>query len=348
MDHLLHVNDLHVSFDTDEGEVQAVRGVSFHLDKGETLAIVGESGSGKSVMTKALLRLLPAPPAKFKQGSVLFKGKNLLAESERGMRKIRGREIAMIFQDPMTSLNPTMTIKKQVMEGIVKQNKKNKRRANFEVISLLERVGISNAKAINNHYPHQLSGGMRQRVAIAIALVLNPQVIIADEPTTALDPTVQAQILDLLKTIQKTDGTAFIFITHDLGVVANIADRVAVMYAGKIVEIGTAGDIFYNPQHPYTWALLSSLPSSERKGDELPTISGRPPNMVNPPQGDAFFARNPYALEIDRHLEPPLFQLSDTHFAATWLLHENASIVRPRKHVKMGESSNVKRSVGTD
>jgi oligopeptide transport system ATP-binding protein len=334
MEKVLEVKDLHISFDIHAGEVQAVRGVSFDLYKGETLAIVGESGCGKSVTSKALMRLLPTPPSRIKQGEILFEGKDLTKLSEKEMQEIRGAKISMIFQDPMTSLNPTMTIGKQIMEVLLKHQKLSKNEARNRAIELLQLVGIKNPELRIKQYPHQFSGGMRQRVVIAMALACNPKVLIADEPTTALDVTIQAQILELMKDIQKKMGMSIIFITHDLGVVANVADRVAVMYAGKVVEIGTVDEIFYNPKHPYTWGLLASMPSLDHKDEELYSIPGTPPDLLNPPKGDAFAPRNPYALKIDYELEPPMFKVSDTHYAATWLLHENAPKVEPPKVVQ--------------
>ncbi len=334
MEKILEVNDLHVSFDTFAGEVKAVRGVNFHLNKGETLAIVGESGSGKSVTSKAVMRLIPNPPGRIKQGEIKFGDRDLAQLSEREMQKLRGSEISMIFQDPMTSLNPTMTIGKQIMEGLVKHQNMSKSEAKERAIELLKLVGIPNAEGRINEFPHQFSGGMRQRVVIAIALACNPRVLIADEPTTALDVTIQAQILELLNDLQEKMGTSIIFITHDLGVVANIADRVAVMYAGKIVETGTVDEIFYNPQHPYTWGLLGSMPSLDSSDEELIAIPGSPPDLLDPPKGDAFAPRNPYAMKIDTEMEPPLFKVSDTHYAATWLLHEKAPKVEPPAAIK--------------
>jgi oligopeptide transport system ATP-binding protein len=334
MEKILEVNDLHVSFDTFAGEVQAVRGVNFHLNKGETLAIVGESGSGKSVTSKAVMRLIPNPPGRIKEGAIKFGGRDLAQLPEKEMQKIRGSEISMIFQDPMTSLNPTMTIGKQIMEGLVKHQNMSKSEAKERAIELLKLVGIPNAEGRVNEFPHQFSGGMRQRVVIAIALACNPRVLIADEPTTALDVTIQAQILELLNDLQEKMGTSIIFITHDLGVVANIADRVAVMYAGKIVETGTVDEIFYNPQHPYTWGLLGSMPSLDSTDEELIAIPGSPPDLLDPPKGDAFAPRNPYAMKIDTEMEPPLFKISDTHYAATWLLHEKAPKVEPPGAIK--------------
>ncbi|MGC8230092.1 dipeptide ABC transporter ATP-binding protein [Pseudobacillus badius] len=328
MERVLEVKDLHVSFNTYAGEVKAVRGVSFHLNKGETLAIVGESGSGKSVTSKSLLRLIPHPPGKITKGEILFEGKDLAALSEKQMQSIRGADISMIFQDPMTSLNPTMTIGKQIMESVIKHQKGTKQEAKERTLELLELVGIHHPEKRFDQYPHQFSGGMRQRVVIAMAISCNPKVLIADEPTTALDVTIQAQILELLKSLQKQLGMAIIFITHDLGVVANIADRVAVMYAGKIIEVGKAHEVFYEPQHPYTWGLLGAMPDIHRQEEELVTIPGAPPHLAAPPAGDAFAARNPNAMEIDFLLEPPMFKVSDTHYAATWLLHEKARKMR--------------------
>src|SRR5699024_2694106 len=323
MSQLLKVNDLAVSFNTYNGEVQAVRGVSFTVHKGETLAIVGESGSGKSVTTKALMRLLPKRTSVIKRGEILFEGEDLVRKSSKEMQKIRGQDIAMIFQDPMTSLNPTMKIGNQIMEGLLKHRNMSRHEAKKKAIQLLQQVGIPHAEKRLHQYPHQFSGGMRQRVVIAMALACSPKLLIADEPTTALDVTIQAQILDLLKHIQKEIGTAIIFITHDLGVVANIADSVAVMYAGRIVEKGTVEEIFYHPTHPYNSGLLKSMPNMETSGP-LYSIPGSPPDMTNPPSGDAFAARNEYALAIDYEEQPPMFQISDTHAAATWLLHPQA------------------------
>ncbi|TKD71896.1 ABC transporter ATP-binding protein [Pseudalkalibacillus hwajinpoensis] len=334
MEKILEVNDLHVSFDTFAGEVKAVRGVNFHLNKGETLAIVGESGSGKSVTSKAVMGLIPNPPGRIKQGEIKFGDRDLAQLPEKEMQKIRGSEISMIFQDPMTSLNPTMTIGKQIMEGLIKHQNMSNSEAKERAIELLKLVGIPNAEGRVTEYPHQFSGGMRQRVVIAIALACNPRVLIADEPTTALDVTIQAQILELLNDLQEKMGTSIIFITHDLGVVANIADRVAVMYAGKIVETGTVDEIFYNPQHPYTWGLLGSMPSLDSTDEELIAIPGSPPDLLDPPKGDAFAPRNPYAMQIDTEMEPPLFKVSDTHYAATWLLHEKAPKVEPPAAIK--------------
>ncbi|GAB6496291.1 oligopeptide ABC transporter, ATP-binding protein [Bacillus sp. UMTAT18] len=326
---LLEVKDLQVSFDTHAGEVQAVRGVTFDLKKGETLAIVGESGSGKSVTSKALMGLIPNPPGRIKNGEIVFDGRDLTKLTEKEMQQVRGKDIAMIFQDPMTSLNPTMTIGNQIMEGLIKHQGMSKADARKVALELIDLVGIPNPEARLKQYPHQFSGGMRQRVVIAMALACNPKLLIADEPTTALDVTIQAQILELMKDIQQKTEAAIIFITHDLGVVANVADRVAVMYAGKVVEIGTVDEIFYNPKHPYTWGLIASMPSLDGSEEELYAIPGTPPDLLKPPKGDAFAPRNPQALKIDFEMDPPLFKVSDTHYAATWLLHEQAPEVKP-------------------
>jgi len=334
MSKLLEVKDLRVSFNTYNGEVQAVRGVSFDLNEGETLAIVGESGSGKSVTSSTLMGLLPKPAGVIKSGQILFQGEDLVKKTEKEMQKIRGKEISMVFQDPLSSLNPTMKIGNQIIEGLVKHQGMGRAEAKKKAIELLEQVGIPHPEIRVNQYPHQFSGGMRQRVVIAIALACNPKILIADEPTTALDVTIQAQILELMKEIQRDTKTSIIFITHDLGVVANIADRVAVMYAGKIVEIGTVDDIFYNPKHPYTWGLLGSMPTLDAEDEQLYTIPGTPPDMLNPPKGDAFAPRNEFALEIDAVMEPPMFQVSDTHYAATWLLHKNAPKIEIPESVK--------------
>jgi oligopeptide transport system ATP-binding protein len=335
MENILEVKDLHISFHTFSGEVQAIRGVDFDLKKGETLAIVGESGSGKSVTTKSIMRLLPENNSEIKKGQILFGGKDLAKLKDKQMQKIRGKDISMIFQDPMTSLNPTMIVGKQIMEPIVKHQNMSKAQAKERAIDLLRLVGIPKPELRFKQYPHQFSGGMRQRVVIAIALACNPKILIADEPTTALDVTIQAQILELMKDLQKKIDTSIIFITHDLGVVANVADRVAVMYGGKIIEIGTVDEIFYNPQHPYTWGLISSMPSLDSTDQELYAIPGTPPNLLHPPKGDAFAPRNEYAMQIDLEEQPPMFKVSDTHYAATWLLHPDAPKVEPPAAVKL-------------
>lgn len=331
---ILEVKDLRISFRSHGEEIKAIRGINFDLYKGETLAIVGESGSGKSVTTKSIMRLLPEKKAQIESGSILFQGYDIVQKTQKDMQAIRGKEIAMIFQDPMTSLNPTASIKKQLEEPLMKHQKYSKKDAYTRAIELLQMVGIPEPEKRIKQYPHQFSGGMRQRVVIATALACNPQILLADEPTTALDVTIQAQILELLKELQQKMNTSIIFITHDLGVVANMADRVAVMYAGKIVEIGTVEEIFYNPQHPYTWGLISSMPTLDMNEEKLYAIPGVPPDLAFPPKGDAFASRNEFALNIDVEEEPPMFKISDTHYAATWLLHENAPKVTPPAEIR--------------
>jgi oligopeptide transport system ATP-binding protein len=330
---ILEIKNLSVSFDTFAGKVHAVRNVSFSLYEGETLAIVGESGSGKSVTCRTVMRLL-AKNASIDEGEILFEGTNLLDLNNRGMQKIRGNKISMIFQDPMTSLDPTMKIGRQIQEAITLHTRISRRKAKLKTLELLRIVGIENPEKRYDQYPHQFSGGQRQRIVIAIALVCNPKVLFADEPTTALDVTMQAQIIELFKDLQKNIKTSIIFITHDLGVVANVADRVAVMYAGKIIEIGRADEIFYDPRHPYTWGLLSSMPTLETDMPALYTIPGSPPNLIDLPRGDAFAPRNKYALEVDELFEPPLFKVSDTHYAATWLLDPRAPGVTPPEAIE--------------
>ena len=414
---ILTVEHLKVSFRTNHGNVQAVRDISFQLKKGETLAIVGESGSGKSVTAKAILGIL-APNSIVEGGEILYDGRDLLKTSEEEFNKLRGNKITMIFQDPMSSLDPIMRIGRQMTEATLLNAKTNrkyakrafdahlkdlkkvltaagrdkketeellsefartikaekgvldrstpfmkrfaetlsqvmkepgeveaflsymeeqvvfmnrfvtKEEAKAQAIRIMEDVGIKEAEKRFHQYPFEFSGGMRQRIVIAIAIAANPDILICDEPTTALDVTIQAQILELIAELKQKRQLSVIFITHDLGVVANVADKVAVMYAGKIVEYGTAEDIFYDPKHPYTWALLSSMPDLETK-ERLLSIPGTPPNMIHPPKGDAFAARNQYAMEIDFEEEPPMFQVSETHSAATWLLHPDAPKTAP-------------------
>ena len=328
---ILQAQNLTVSFRTNEGMVRAVRGVDFDLYKGETLAIVGESGSGKSVTARSLMGIL-APNAVVGAGSILYEGVDLLKLKEDQFHKYRGNKLGMIFQDPLSSLNPIMKIGKQLTESMLLNEKISKRDAKERALKLLAGVGISDSERRFNQYPFELSGGMRQRVVIAIALSANPEILICDEPTTALDVTIQAQILELINAIKEERRLSVIFITHDMGVVANMADRIAVMYAGKIVEYGTADEIFYQPAHPYTWALLASIPDLDTK-EKLESIPGTPPNMLFPPKGDAFAPRNAYAMAIDFEEEPPLFELSPTHYAATWLLHPNAPKVEPPRIV---------------
>ncbi|MBQ9154123.1 MAG: ABC transporter ATP-binding protein [Solobacterium sp.] len=332
-ENILEVRNLTISFSTFAGTVHAVRNVDFDLKKGEVLALVGESGCGKSVTCRAVMGLL-AKNADVKKGSVIYKGEDLLQKSSKDMRKYRGSEIAMIFQDPMTSLDPTMKIGKQITEMILLHESVNKAEAKRRAIELLHEVGIEDPEKRFHQYPHQFSGGQRQRIVIAIALACNPKILIADEPTTALDVTMQAQIIDLLKKLQKELKTSIIFITHDLGVVANVADRVAVMYAGKIVEYGLSEEIFYNPVHPYTWGLMSAMPTLDMASDDLYSIPGAPPQLIKVPEGDAFEPRNAYALEVDKYYEPPFFRVSDTHYAATWLLDPRAPKAEAPKAIR--------------
>ena len=336
MNEVLSVRNLSVSFRTAAGLVRAVRGVSFDLRAGETLAIVGESGSGKSVTCKAVMGILPVN-AVVDSGEILLGDTDLLRISEKEFCRIRGRKVAMIFQDPFSSLNPIMRVGKQLTE-VMRLSGVPKAEAKERALSLLSEVGIPEPERRYRQYPFELSGGMRQRIVIAIALAANPDILICDEPTTALDVTIQAQILELLQRLQKERSLSVIFITHDMGVVANVADRIAVMYAGRIVEEGTAEEIFYAPAHPYTWALLSSIPDLDTRG-RLDAIPGTPPNMVAPPPGDAFADRNPYAMEIDLEEAPPFFRISDTHRAATWLLHPDA----PRCEMPEGLSERIAR-----
>ncbi len=328
MSELLEVKHLSVSFDTSQGEVEAVRDVSFSLRAGEILAVVGESGCGKSVMCKSLMKLLPGN-AKIKAGSICINGVDITSYKEKEMQKLRGKLFSMVFQDPMTSLNPTMTIGAQIAEAVlIHQPKLPPVEVKRRVLELMELVGIEQAEERANLYPWNFSGGMRQRSVLAIALASDPDILIADEPTTSLDVTIQAQILDLLREIQKKLGTATILVSHDLGVVARCADRVAVMYAGKIIETGKTEEVYYDPKHPYTWGLLRSLPALSRGKNRLYTLPGMPPSLIHPPKGDAFACRNAYALAIDYEEEPPMFRVTDSHYAATWLLDERAADVR--------------------
>lgn len=330
---VLELNNYSLSFDTPEGEVEAVRDVSFTLKEGEILAIVGESGCGKTVLCRSLLKLLPEN-AFVKSGNVRLCGQDITACSERQMRRLRGRKMAMVFQDPMTTLNPTVPIGKQIMEALRNQEKLGYRAAKARALELLKLVEIDHPEERLAMQPHFFSGGMRQRCVLAIALASHPKVLLADEPTTALDVTVQAKILDLLLSIRKKTGIALVFISHDLGVVARIADRVAVMYAGKIVEIGTAEEIFYDPRHPYTWGLLGALPALAAEHGELRSIPGMPPSLRGLPPGDAFAVRNEYALAIDYEEAPPMFSISPTHSAATWLLDPRAPQIEPPVRIK--------------
>lgn len=330
---IVDIRNLDISFKTTAGMVHAIRGINIDLERGETVAIVGESGSGKSVTMKAAMGIL-AKNATVNSGTINFTFTNddgveetvdILTKDKKWIRKnINGKRIAMVFQDPMTSLDPTMNIGKQIMEGMLWHTSMSKEEAHAKAVSLLKEVGIEDAEKRMKQYPHQLSGGMRQRVVIAIALSCDPELLICDEPTTALDVTIQAKIIELIKRVQKERGISVIYITHDLGVVAKVADFVNVMYAGKIVERGTVDEIFYDPRHPYTWGLLSAMPDLNTDDDRLYTIPGSPPNLLYEKPGDAFAPRNKYALEIDDKMDPPMFQITKNHFAATWLLDPRA------------------------
>ncbi len=339
---ILSIRNLDISFQTNAGAVHAIRGVDLDLHKGETVAIVGESGSGKSVSMKAVMGILD-------KNSVVNHGEILFTYQENGTSKtvdilkmdrktirhtINGRHIAMVFQDPMTSLDPTMSVGKQIIEGMMLHEHIGRKEALERAVSLLEMVGIPEPEKRIKNYPHQLSGGMRQRIVIAIALACDPDVLICDEPTTALDVTIQAKILELIKKIQTDMGISVIYITHDLGVVAKVADYVNVMYAGNIVEKGMIDEIFYDPRHPYTWGLLSAMPDLDTNDERLYAIPGSPPNLMHERPGDAFAPRNIYALNIDDRLMPPMFRVTDTHYAATWLLHENAPKVEMPPELK--------------
>ncbi|MFI3175983.1 MAG: ABC transporter ATP-binding protein [Eubacteriales bacterium] len=333
---ILKIRDLNISFQTDSGSVNAIRGVNLDLYKGETIAIVGESGSGKSVTTKAIMGIL-AGNGSIDSGSIEYSWNDpdsedqgtidIVQTSSKEMQKIvRGRKIAMVFQDPMTSLNPTMPVGQQVMEPMMYHYGVSKTEAYESALELLDLVGITDPEKRMKNYPHQLSGGMRQRIVIAIALSCDPYMLICDEPTTALDVTIQAKILELIQDIQRKKDLSVIYITHDLGVVAKVADYVNVMYAGKIVETGTIDEIFYDPRHPYTWGLLSAMPDLETDDEELYAIPGTPPNLAERVDGDAFAPRNEYALNIDLRIDPPMFEVegSSTHQVASWLMHPNA------------------------
>ncbi len=323
---ILDVKNLHVSFNTYAGESKAVRGVSFHLNEGETLAIVGESGCGKTVTSKSILGILPKPQSIIKEESeILLEDENLLELSEKKMAKIRGKEISMIFQDPMTSLNPTMRVGEQIAESILIHTNVSKKDAMKKAVEMLQLVKIPNPEKRAKQYPHEFSGGMRQRAMIAIALACKPKILIADEPTTALDVTIQAQIMTLIRNLQKQLNTAVILVTHDLGVVASCADRIQVMYAGNIVERGTVDEIFYNPKHPYTWALLKSVPKlSTANKEELYSLQGTPPDLLNPPKGCPFAARCEHGMKICRVKIPDVTTVSETQEVSCWLHHEMA------------------------
>lgn len=325
MKKVLTVSDLKVSFDTYAGEVQAVRGVSFEVNEGEVLAIVGESGCGKSVTAQTIMRLNPMPPARIKSGKIILDNIDIVKTSSKDMEKIRGSLVSMIFQDPMTSLNPTMKVGMQISETLIKHQNMSKEDALKKAVEMLELVQIPNAAKRAKQYPHEFSGGMRQRAMIALALACSPKLLIADEPTTALDVTIQAQIIDLMKDIQKKTDTAIIIITHDLGVVADIAQKVIVMYAGKVVESGTLEEIFKNPSHPYTWGLMESIPRIDLdKNKELTPIEGTPPDLFAPPVGCGFADRCKYCMNICKEEQPEFFEADDGHKSACWLLHPDA------------------------
>lgn len=326
MDKIIDIKNLKVGFNTYAGQVQAVRGVDFHLLKGETLAIVGESGCGKTVTAKSIMRLLPENNTVIPENAEInFRGENALKFTGKKLKELRGGKIAMIFQDPMTSLNPTMKIGHQIGESLMIHKNMSKKEALAQAVEMLRLVNVSNPEKRINQFPHELSGGMRQRVMIAIALSCNPEVLIADEPTTALDVTIQAQIMELIKELQTRLGTAVVLVTHDLGVVAGVADRVHVMYAGEIVEKGTTDEIFYNPKHPYTWALLKSVP---RLGIEnkaiLYSLKGTPPDLLKPPTGCAFAARCEYCMEICKEEAPEVVAITEHQKVKCWLQHELA------------------------
>ena len=332
LEKLVEIKDLHVSFRTYGGSVQAVRGVSLDIFSGECLAIVGESGCGKSVTAQSMMRLIPNPPA-LTRGAIFFEGQDILQYSEKRMRQLRGAQIGMIFQDPMTSLDPTMPIGRQIAEGLRQHNRQlSKQEITQRVVEVLESVGISESHRQLERYPYEFSGGMRQRVVIAMAVICRPQLLIADEPTTALDVTTQAQILDLLKELRSSLGTSVVLITHDMGVVSNMADRVCVLYAGQVVEEGRAEDIFYKAAHPYTVALLRSRPRLDRdRAQKLLSIPGTPPDLFAPPQGCAFFSRCGCALEICRKHNPATTPLSKGHRVACWLHNDDVVAVNGRK-----------------
>ncbi|MDD5935094.1 MAG: ABC transporter ATP-binding protein [Clostridiales bacterium] len=331
---ILSVRDLNVKFNLRGKVLHAIRGISLDVFEGESIAIVGESGSGKSVFTKTFMGLLDAN-GYIESGQIIYDGKDLTTlKKEKDWTQIRGKQIAMVMQDPMTSLNPLKTIGAQISEAI-EMHQGLKGDALYQAtIDILNDVGITEPTRRYRQYPHEFSGGMRQRVVIAIAVACRPRILICDEPTTALDVTIQAQILGLLKELKTKFDLTTIYITHDLGVVANVADRIAVMYAGDIVELGTCEEVFYDPRHPYTWALLSSLPQLGSKGEDLYSIKGTPPNLFQEVVGDAFAPRNPQALKIDFVKRPPYFEVTETHKVRSWLLDPRAPKVEPPEHIK--------------
>ncbi len=331
----LSFEDLHIQFTLRGQVLKAIRGISLDVYKGESLAIVGESGSGKSVFTKSAMGLLDANGT-IAGGHIWYDGRDLAQfKTEKEWLSVRGKEIAMVMQDPMTSLNPLKSVGDQILEAVVLHQGLKGAAAKAAAVDALRAVGIDQPERRYKQYPHEFSGGMRQRVVIAIAVACRPKILICDEPTTALDVTIQAQILDLIKNLQKQLDLTTIYITHDLGVVANVADRIAVMYAGDIVEVGRCDEVFYDPKHPYTWALLSSLPQLGVKGQALYSIQGTPPNLFQEVQGDAFAPRNPQALNIDFVERPPYFEVSPTHKARTWLLDPRAPKVEPPEHIRL-------------
>jgi len=333
-ENLISVRDLVVKFSLRGRVLTAIREASLDVPQGRTLAIVGESGSGKSVFAKTFVGMLDAN-GWVDSGSILFENENLATyKDEKQWIRIRGKKIAMVFQDPMTALNPLRTVGMQIEETVRLHQGLNGTASRERTIELLAEVGIPSPRERYRQYPHEFSGGMRQRVVIAIAMACEPRLLICDEPTTALDVTIQAQILELIRRLQEQHKLTVIYITHDLGVVAHVADKVAVMYAGDIVECGLVEEIFYNAQHPYTWALLSSLPQLGVKGEPLFSISGTPPNLFSAIVGDAFAPRNPMALKVDFVARPPIFRVSDTHYAKTWLLDPRAPAVEPPPAIK--------------
>lgn len=326
---ILEVKNLSVSFNTYAGEVKALRNISFSVKRGETLAIVGESGSGKSVTVQTVMRLIPMPPGEIKSGEIIFEGEDIVKVSDEKMRKLRGGKIGMIFQDPMTSLNPTIKVGKQIMEGILIHKKVSKAEAKKQAIEMLAKVGISKPEERFEQYPHEFSGGMRQRAVIAIALSCEPDLLICDEPTTALDVTIQAQILELINKLKEELNIGVILITHDLGVVAQTADRVVVMYAGEKLEEAPVTELFKNPKHPYTWGLLKSLPRLDMSSNEkLSSIPGTPPDLLKPPAGDPFAPRSEYAMKIDYERKPPMIDLGNGHIVKSWLYVKGAPEVK--------------------
>lgn len=334
---LLEVENLRVSFQTHGGEVKAVRGVSFAINRGETLAVVGESGCGKSVTARSVMRLIPEHIGRITDGRILFEGRDLVRMSEKQMRELRGSQLSMIFQDSMTALNPTITIGEQIMEGIIRHQKVSRQQAKTQAIETLKLVGIANPEHRLKQYLHEFSGGMRQRIMIAIAFVCRPKILIADEPTTALDVTIQAQIIDLFKHLQEQTGVSIILITHDLGVVAKIAHRVNVMYAGQVVESGPVRDIFYNPQHPYTRGLLDSMPRLDSDREvPLRSIPGTPPDLFAPPIGCSFAARCEHALEVCGKYQPETTVVRERHQVACWLTDPRARNVQPQSDKAIG------------